>query len=107
MEIVMTSQEYRRWVEYMKRCRGHWTLDVVHDGTEGRDLLLFCPFLQRPNNGVYICISASVPGVVEVGRFDGAVPHIGEALFTPLWKDKRFSSFVEAKLAVLKRTLCV
>jgi hypothetical protein len=76
-----TSPDYAVWEAYMRSRRGRWTVDSVHDGRT-RDLIAFCGDPRDPTRGVYV--SASGP-TAWAGTYTGALPHIGDAEFRPLW----------------------
>lgn len=97
----MDAQEYKAWSDYMKLCRGWWTLDPIHDGINAHDLLVFFANPVHPDEGVYISVSRT--GLVDAGKFDSAVPHIGDAVFTSFWQ-KQYPSFIDAAAVVLERT---
>lgn len=91
----MTKAEYEAWKKETERSRHHWTVDEVRKINTG-DLL----FYKGAENGQYIEVSFS--GVATVGTYEGAIPHIGEALFRPL-HSRSFSSQGEALKVLLER----
>lgn len=88
----MKDESYTRWVEYMKSRRGKWTLDPVHNGKQGMDFLAFCPNRSDASRGVYVSLRRD--GSCSSGVYEGAFPHIGEAIFQSRWT-KRFPSWEE------------
>lgn len=100
----MTKEEYKRWVKFMQGCRGQWTIDHVHDGNDGQDLLLFYPHPVRQGVGVFIGVKQN--GEVTAGTYEDAFPHIGEATFQRRWS-KKFGSYTAARAKVLERTLMI
>lgn len=88
------------WIDFMKASRGKWTRDPIHNGSEGRDLLLFRPHPQDASKGVFIQVRGPR---VSAGTFSEAFPHIGEAAFFPKWT-KDCTSSEEALVLVRTRT---
>lgn len=88
----MTKNEFETWSHFMKASKGKWVLDPVHNGQQGREILLYVVSQNDHTTGVFIRI---MDRHVEAGSFCNAVPHIGEALFTSHWS-KTFSSKNEA-----------
>jgi hypothetical protein len=82
----MTNVEYELWRRHMLSCRGRWTRDQVHDGLDGRDLLCYVPLDGDATAGMYVDVS--VDGRATAGAFEGAIPHIGDAIFIPRWERK-------------------
>lgn len=81
----MTIQEYA--------ARNHscvWTRDKCFENNQ--DLALFAHIGGA--DGVYVRITRD--GEFEVGRYTGAIPHIGDACFYVLGK-KHFASDIEAR----------
>lgn len=97
----MTREEYISWSRFMKSCRGRWNIDLIHNGKDGQDLLMFKPHPTDPTRGVYIGVKQN--GHVTAGTYDGALPHVGDAMFYRAW-EKHFGSFRAAKAKVLERT---
>lgn len=81
----MTIQEYAAWTNTTNQSRNVWTRDECFE--HNQKLSLFAYF--GGENGVYVRITKE--GELEVGRYDGAIPHIGEAGFRVVGK-KNFSS---------------
>ena len=74
-DVPMTPEEFAAWKESTRESGHHWTVDPIHDGRDGRDLLLFVggesgKFLRFNNRDT-----------LKIGSYEGAVPHIGEAVF--------------------------
>ena len=97
----MNATETEAWVKSMKANRGHWKVDPVHNGTEasGYSLLLYKTKVNDHTAGEYIFVRKDH---VSAGEFAGAIPHMGEALFTAHW-DREFASFSDAVETVIER----
>lgn len=74
----MTKEEALAWMRITEESRRRWILDAVHCTSE--DALYY----KGGEDGVYIRMTTRT--CVEIGLYEGAVPHIGEALFTPKWR---------------------
>ena len=72
----MTKQEFDAWKAETARSRNQWIMDEIHNGRDGQDLVVF----KGGEDGQFIRIDQS--GLCELGSYEGAIPHIGEALFT-------------------------
>jgi len=70
----MTQKEYDQWKRETAKSRSSWTMDQVSFHNRG-DLLFF----RGGEDGTYIEIRKD--GFVSVGYYEGAIPHIGEAIF--------------------------
>jgi len=94
----MTKAEFNAWTEETKFSERNWRRDhITGDNSKlyaehpewfkgkvkpvERELLY-----KGGENGVYIEIMGD--GTVSVGEYTGAIPHIGEALFTPKHSNK-------------------
>lgn len=97
----MNAKEFESWTQSMKHNRGHWKVDPVHDGSKdsGKSLLLYKTKDDDHTSGEYISV---VENQVHAGQFEGAVPHMGEALFKSLWSQE-FKSYNEALTTVVER----
>ena len=71
----MTPEEFDAWKKWTRESGHHWTADPIHDGKNGRDLLLFV----GGESGKFLRFSNW--DTLEIGSYGGAVPHIGEAVF--------------------------
>lgn len=72
----MDKQEYTAWQAATKSSVTRWTVDEVQWLNHKR---IIC--YKGGENGVYI--EADPDGKVTIGNYEGALPHIGEALFFP------------------------
>jgi hypothetical protein len=71
----MTAQEFKAWTEETARSLYHWQSDPV---SESRGEFLF---YIGGEDGHFIQIMDT--GKLLAGTYEGAMPHIGEALFKP------------------------
>ena len=81
----MTKAEFTAWQAETERSRGQWIVDSIHNGQprvgekpEDCHALVY----RGGVNGWCLWVWAS--GRVEIGRYEGAIPHIGEASFRVL-----------------------
>lgn len=91
----MTDNEFKAWATHTARSRNGWMLDEVTAHNRG-EMLLY----RGGERGVYVLVSRNV---VTVGRYEGAVPHIGEAMFTCVGQ-KAFANDSRAFEAVANAT---
>ena len=68
----MTAQECEAWRRETAKSSVAWRNDPIH--SDAKD----CLFYKGGESGVYVHI---VDNVIHVGNYEGAFPHIGEALF--------------------------
>ena len=71
----MTGQELKQWLAVTDNSRYQWTEDE-ETRLNGRGALYYF----GGEDGVYIRVQSD--GELSVGTYEGAFPHIGEALFT-------------------------
>ena len=71
----MTEAEMRQWLAVTENSQYQWTEDEV-TRLNGRGALYYF----GGEDGIYIRIQPK--GELSVGTYEGAFPHIGEALFT-------------------------
>ena len=71
----MTGQELKQWLAVTDNSRYQWTEDE-ETRLNGRGALYYF----GGEDGVYIRVQPD--GELSVGTYEGAFPHIGEALFT-------------------------
>ena len=71
----MTDLELKQWMAVTEHSRYQWTEDQV-TRLNGRGALYYF----GGENGVYMRIQPG--GTLSVGTYEGAFPHIGEAIFT-------------------------
>jgi hypothetical protein len=70
----MTKDEFDKWMEETKGSRRRWTVDQVRLHNHGEYL-----FYKGGVDGIFIEVQRG--GSVLIGEYEGAIPHIGEALF--------------------------
>ncbi len=75
----MNKQEFKAWKAHTEASKYGWQLDPVHNGRNGQNFL----FHRGGVNGQFVEVCDG--GLVTVGNYEGALPHIGEASFTPLY----------------------
>lgn len=80
---IPTEYDHHAWAAYMRSLRGKWSVDPVHNGTSGR-LLAFRPDQDDATRGAYVELDTRT-GKCSAGRYEDAVPHLGDALFLPRW----------------------
>ena len=74
----MNRGEFRNWVRHTLSSKDRWTVDPIHNGGRGRLLVHF-----GGESGKYIHFNN---GEVDLGTYEHAYPHIGDALFKPDWR---------------------
>lgn len=72
--MAMSKEEYERWKAEVKALPGEFVLDGIHCTIE--DFLAYKPTAY--GIGFYLMINK---GIVHMGAYKGAIPHIGEAEF--------------------------
>ena len=97
----MTANEYAEWKIEMARNRGHWKVDPVHDGDEDRMLLMYVTEVEDSTAGQYIMVQQN--GRASAGSFEGAEPHMGEAIYHEGWAHD-FANYSTAVARVIERT---
>lgn len=90
----MTPEELVARKKWTREADHLWTVDPIHDGRDGRDLLLFI----GGESGKFLRFSNW--DTLEIGSYEGAVPHIGEAVF----RMEERMTFDSSVLAVLSAT---
>lgn len=76
MEKKMTTEEFEGWKAWTERSRNRWVVDLIHNGKGKQDLLLH----KGGETGKYLNFDRD--GTLRIGSYEGAYPHIGEAIFT-------------------------
>ena len=71
----MTEAEMRQWLAVTENSRYQWTEDEI-TRLNGRGALYYF----GGEEGIYIRIQPE--GTLSIGTYEGAFPHIGEAMFT-------------------------
>ncbi len=90
----MTKDEFARWQAVTESSRFHWTEDAVFR-LNGRGAFYYI----GGEDGGYMRIHKD--GRLEVGAYEGAIPHIGEAILMPE-AEKQYADFNEAFTAALQ-----
>jgi hypothetical protein len=72
----MNLKEFEAWKAETAKSKGAWRLDQIHCTFD--DTLLY----KGGESGIFATIRGRT---VEFGRYEGAIPHIGEACFTNVW----------------------
>lgn len=73
----MTKQEFERWQAITQNSQFRWTEDEIYR-LNGRGAFYY----HGGENGIYLKIEKD--GKLEVGNYEGAIPHISEAFFMPV-----------------------
>ncbi len=84
----MDQREFERWQEVTSSSQYMWVEDAA-TRMNGRG----CLYYSGGESGIYMRITPA--GKLQAGHYEGAVPHIGEALFKPL-AERECGSFNEA-----------
>lgn len=95
----MSQGTYKAWHAFYGLCTRDWKVDTIHTGRH--DLLAYQPHPQDFSRGVYIMIDRN--GHTTAGYYEGGYPHIGEAIFDPIWRDN-FTSLETAISTITSRT---
>ena len=85
----MTRDEFDAWEKETAKSKDAWTADAIHDGRDGRDLMIY----RGGENGRFVMFQTD--GLVTIGTYEGAVPHIGDAAFRSI-ASHQMPSFNEA-----------
>ena len=84
----MDQREFEHWQAVTSGSRHMWVEDAV-TRMNGRG----CLYYSGGESGIYMRITQE--GTLQVGNYEGAVPHIGEALLGP-GAERKCGSFNEA-----------
>jgi hypothetical protein len=92
---VNRKTAFENWKREACRPFVTWKIDGVHDGKSGREL-----FIYRGDRSGYF-ISVDPDGMVRVGGYEDAVPHISDGLFKTAveYKCENFQEGVERILS--------
>jgi hypothetical protein len=88
----MTNTEFAAWTKHTARSRNGWKLDSLTLANRGVTLMY-----HGGHDGRYIEVEGAT---VSVGSYEGAIPHIGEAIFTRQ-HTRTFANAQEAANAVM------
>jgi hypothetical protein len=89
-----SERSFAAWMAVTESSRYRWTEDEIYR-LNGRGAMYY----TGGEDGVYMRIRKD--GALEAGNYEGAIPHIGEAVFMPV-VNKRFGSFSEAYKAAME-----
>ncbi|MDR1322233.1 MAG: hypothetical protein LBK56_12570 [Gracilibacteraceae bacterium] len=89
-----SEQNFAAWMAVTESSRCRWTEDEIYR-LNGRGAMYY----TGGEDGVYMRIHKD--GALEAGYYEGAIPHIGEAMFTPV-VNKQFGGFSEAYKAAME-----
>jgi hypothetical protein len=73
----MNEQESAAWKAFTENSRDHWIEDEIYR-LNGHGAFYF----TGGESGIYMRIQKD--GMLEAGKYEGAIPHIGDAMFRPL-----------------------
>ena len=90
----MTKDEFALWQTITGNSCFHWTEDAIFR-LNGRGAFYYI----GGEDGGYMRIHKD--GSLEVGAYEGAVPHIGEAVFIPK-SERKYADFNEAFTAAIQ-----
>lgn len=90
----MYPEEFENWQKITASSSRRWVEDAA-TRLNGRGLLYY----SGGKSGIYMRITKD--GVLQAGEYEGAIPHIGEALFK-VKAERKCSSFDEAVTLALK-----
>lgn len=72
----MENSEFKNWMKFQMSNAGHWISDEIHNKKD--DSLFYVPSPEDSTSGIFVLIDANT---VRCGKYEGAIPHIGEADF--------------------------
>lgn len=81
----MTPAEFAAWKAETDKSKHQWRLDPIQMANHNTMLAY-----RGGENGSYVEIDET--GLLSLGQYEGALPHIGEAMFTERFK-RQYSSF--------------
>ena len=84
----MTNEELEYWQAVTASSEGKWVEDYIYR-LNGRGAF----FYKGGVDGIYI--EAQSDGLLTVGRYEGAIPHIGDAIFS-IKLEQKYDSYNEA-----------
>jgi hypothetical protein len=89
----MNEQEFAGWQSLNESSRHHWMEDEIFN-LNGRGAFYFI----GGEDGLYMRIEKG--GRLEAGTYEGAIPHIGEAMFTVV-SEKQYANYSDAFAAAM------
>ena len=93
-ELNEAEQNFAAWLAVTESSRFKWVEDEIFR-LNGRGAMYY----TGGEDGIYMRISND--GTLDAGNYEGAIPHIGEAIFTSV-VNKQFSSFNDAYTAAME-----
>ena len=90
----MTEQEFKYWTAKTQSSTNKWTEDEIYR-LNGKGAFYYI----GGEDGVYIEIEKD--GLLSAGTYEGAFPHIGEAMFTEDYQ-KQFDNFIDAFKSIIQ-----
>jgi len=87
-ELNESERSFAAWMAVTESSRNKWVEDEIYQ-LNGRGAMYY----KGGEDGVYMRIHKD--GTLEAGNYEGAIPHIGEAIFKPV-VTKHLASFSEA-----------
>ena len=91
----MNKVEFDMWKKHTESNRFQWKLDPVHNGVNGNSYI----FHRGGENGQFIEVDC---GKATIGNYEGAIPHIGEAMFQGIYNNM-YGSDNDAFLALIHK----
>ena len=87
----MTKSEFKVWKARTEESCGKWTVDEVHAHNYPGELIFYKGDTPDGVEGDYVMLVELIVGYIpgwqlSFGNYCDAIPHIGEAVFTPKWK---------------------
>jgi len=94
----MTPEEAKSWKEETAKSKDHWRVDRIHSD-QNRDLLLYIGGEKGHYAHVYL---ANGKAALQVGQYEDAIPHIGDATFK-IQGTKKFDTMDDAFVFLIER----
>lgn len=95
----MNDKEFKAWARKMAAEAGFWVRDAVTANNRPGCDLFYVATPSDPTRGIFVSIEN---GALQTGRFEGAIPHIGEAMFVAK-HTANFSSHADALTHCIER----
>ena len=93
-ELNESEQNFKAWMAVTESSRFKWVEDEIYR-LNGRGAMYY----TGGEDGIYMRISND--GTLDAGNYEGAIPHIGEAMFTSA-VNKQFPNFNDAYTAAME-----
>ncbi len=91
----MTKTEFENWKAHTELSTFNWCIDLIHNGQNEKGYL----FYRGGMDGQFINVDN---GLIKIGDYIGALPHIGEAMFEPLYT-KQFDNNDDALKCLIEK----